>query len=269
MSGAEELGRRVIDYMSVIGSCETQGQLGRAASAECERVGITALASGMVTGPKSTSGDPFHFTTWPETWMRLYRERRWVEQDPVPRYAVVSGLPITWSALMRDLPATDAGHAIYRAARAHDFHEGYVTPVRTADGHLGLVSVATDRPNLPAAHCHFLQAVSTATLHRAEAIRVGVARAAVRTEQPPSFSPRERQCLALLVQGHTDREIASMLGITESTARFHVDNARTKAGARSRVHLAGTAAQWIGAPSPRPGRSGAGGGARTEPEGDG
>ncbi len=268
MSEAEELGRRVIDYMTVIAGCETQPQLESAASAACARVGITALASGMVTGPKSTSGNPFHFTTWPESWMLLYTEQQWADHDPVPRYAVVSGLPITWSALMRDLPPTDAGHAIYQAAKAHDFNEGYVTPVRTGDGHLGLVSVATDRPSLPPAHCHFLQNISTATLHRAEAIRIGESHAVARTESPPSFSARERQCLALLVQGHTDREIASLLGISESTARFHVDNARTKAGARSRVHLAGTAAQWIGAPPPaRPVRSGPVG--RTEPDGDG
>ncbi len=250
MSGAEELGRCVFDYMNVIGDCHTQSRLERAASAECARVGITALASGMVTGPKSTSGDPFHFTTWPDNWMRLYREQGWVEHDPVPRYAVVSGLPITWSAMMRDLPPADTGHAIYRAAMAHGFREGFITPVRTGDGHLGLVSVATDRAALPPAHCHFLQNISIATLHRAEAIRACGPTEAARPKQPPSFSARERQCLALLVQGHTDREIAAMLNISCSTARFHVDNAREKAGARSRVHLAGTAAQWIAAPPP-------------------
>jgi DNA-binding CsgD family transcriptional regulator len=259
VNGSDGLGRRVIDFMGQIGACRTQSELEAAASAECARVGITALASGMVTGPKSTSGDPFHFTTWPASWMDLYRERNWVEQDPVPRYAVVSGLPITWSGLMRDLPPSDAGHVIYRAARQHGFNEGYVTPVRTGDGHLGLVSVATDRTSLPPTHCHFLQAVCIATLHRAEAIRAEADLITPRLDSPPSFSARERQCLALLVQGHTDKEIAALLGISESTARFHVDNARIKAGARSRVHLAGTAAQWIGAPPRRPSGPDAGG----------
>ena len=254
----DELGRYVIDTIGSLSLCATPSQLERVASAACARVGITTIASGMVTGPKSTSGDPFHFNTWPDAWMRLYQSKGWVEQDPVPRYAVVSGLPVTWSALMRDLPAGDPGHAIYRAAREHGFNEGFVTPVRTADGQLGLVSVGTGLTELPPAHCYFLQGICTAVLHRAESIRVGE-----RGEErgwPPSFSARERQCLALLVQGHTDREIATLLGISVSTARFHVDNARVKAGARSRVHLAGTAAQWIMAPGTRLGGAASGAG---------
>lgn len=57
----------------------------------------------------------------------------------------------------------------------------------------------------------------------------------------PGFSPREIDCLSLLVQGHTDREIAKGLAITHATVRFHLDSARRKASARSRTHLAALA----------------------------
>jgi len=58
---------------------------------------------------------------------------------------------------------------------------------------------------------------------------------------PPGFSPRETDCLALLVRGYTDEEIATGLAITHATVRFHLDGARRKAGARSRTHLAALA----------------------------
>lgn len=51
----------------------------------------------------------------------------------------------------------------------------------------------------------------------------------------PHFSDRERDCLAFLADGRRDREIADLLGITEVTVRFHVDNARKKLGARNRT----------------------------------
>ena len=57
----------------------------------------------------------------------------------------------------------------------------------------------------------------------------------------PGFSPREIDCLSLLVQGHTDREIARDLAITHATVRFHLDSARRKTNARSRTHLAALA----------------------------
>ena len=57
----------------------------------------------------------------------------------------------------------------------------------------------------------------------------------------PGFSPRETDCVALLVRGCTDEEIAAGLAITHATVRFHLDGARRKAGARSRTHLAALA----------------------------
>ena len=57
----------------------------------------------------------------------------------------------------------------------------------------------------------------------------------------PRFSPRETDCMARLVLGLTDQEIARDLAITHATVRFHLEGARRKAGARSRTHLAALA----------------------------
>lgn len=67
----------------------------------------------------------------------------------------------------------------------------------------------------------------------------------VLTEKLMSFSPygdgrpplttRERDALALVAEGKTDWEISVILGVSEATARFHVDNARRKLGAVSRA----------------------------------
>lgn len=67
----------------------------------------------------------------------------------------------------------------------------------------------------------------------------------VLTEKLMSFSPyaagrpplttRERDALALVAEGKTDWEISVILGISEATARFHVDNARKKLGAVTRA----------------------------------
>ncbi|HTX48749.1 MAG TPA: helix-turn-helix transcriptional regulator [Caulobacteraceae bacterium] len=57
----------------------------------------------------------------------------------------------------------------------------------------------------------------------------------------PAFSPRETDCMARLVRGLTDQEIARDLAITHATVRFHLEGARRKAGARSRTHLAALA----------------------------
>jgi DNA-binding NarL/FixJ family response regulator len=51
------------------------------------------------------------------------------------------------------------------------------------------------------------------------------------------LTPRQRQVVDLIAQGSTDREIASVLRISESTAHKHVQNALRRANARTRSQL--------------------------------
>jgi LuxR family quorum sensing-dependent transcriptional regulator len=58
---------------------------------------------------------------------------------------------------------------------------------------------------------------------------------------PPNDAPaltltdRERDCLAFVADGRTDWQIAALLGISEPTVRFHLNNARRKLGAVNRA----------------------------------
>lgn len=51
------------------------------------------------------------------------------------------------------------------------------------------------------------------------------------------LTPRQRQVVEHIAQGATDREIAGVLGISESTAHKHVQNALRRANARTRSQL--------------------------------
>jgi DNA-binding NarL/FixJ family response regulator len=51
------------------------------------------------------------------------------------------------------------------------------------------------------------------------------------------LTPRQREVVELIAQGSTDREIAGVLQISESTAHKHVQNALRRANARTRSQL--------------------------------
>ena len=64
--------------------------------------------------------------------------------------------------------------------------------------------------------------------------------------RPPDdhgLTAREREVLALLVEGHTNRRIAETLFISESTAGVHVSNILGKLGVASRTEAATVAAR--------------------------
>lgn len=54
----------------------------------------------------------------------------------------------------------------------------------------------------------------------------------------PNLTPRELEVLKLLVNGETNKEIASALSLAEVTAKLHVGNILEKLGARDRTEAA-------------------------------
>ena len=199
-----------------------------------QQMNLQATAGGMLTGPKAQSGNLFYFNNWPESWLAIYRASGILELDPIVRWAMASGAPITWSDLANRLEPMDPGRELFLVAAQHGYKDGFALPVRTLTGHLGLYSVAGDRGALSLEEQSFLQVVGTAAMNHAETL----------AGQPelarplPSLTERERACVALLVHGLSERAIAANLGISPVTARFHLDNARLKMRASSRAHLA-------------------------------
>jgi DNA-binding CsgD family transcriptional regulator len=57
------------------------------------------------------------------------------------------------------------------------------------------------------------------------------------------LSPRERELVSLVAQGHTDAQIASQLYISVRTVRSHLDRIRDKTGCRRRADLTRLALQ--------------------------
>jgi len=62
-------------------------------------------------------------------------------------------------------------------------------------------------------------------------------------EAPIALTPRQRQIVDLIAQGATDREIATRLRISESTAHKHVQNALRRSKTRTRSQLVAVARQ--------------------------
>jgi DNA-binding CsgD family transcriptional regulator len=229
-----DLGRAAFDFAVQSQTKTSIPELTAALQAVSLPLGITAAASGYVSGPRAASLAPFHFTTWPEAWVKIYLENEFLLADPLPRWARASGRAITWSALFRILPPRDAGRRIIEAASAFGYAEGMAIPARGADNALGLVAFASSRPVITQAEQMFLTIIGRAAFEAAERIETGGKAgrvAAIMTE-------REIECLGLLVHGHSDREISRVLGVTEATVRFHIHNARQKSGAVSRTHMA-------------------------------
>ncbi len=191
----------------------------------------------MVTGSLALSANPTHFRNWDAGWLALYDAEGFLRIDPLIRWPIVSGEPGVWSEIYAHFPPRDPGRKVLQAAKDFGYHEGYVTPVRTREGAIGFVSVAGGRrAGFRSRERIYLEVISTTLLRHAEALlapdRTG--------SMPAPLSMREQECISLLRQGLTDGEIANVLRVSAATVRGHLDQARSKLGARNRTHLAVT-----------------------------
>jgi LuxR family quorum-sensing system transcriptional regulator CciR len=235
--GTESLGVQSLRYALAILETATLPALTLELEAAIAPLEITAAASGFVSGPRAVSPMPFQLTTWPQAWIDIYMANEFLLDDPLPRWARSSGQAISFSALSQILPPRDPGRRVIEAAAAFGYHEGMAIPMRAVDGALGLIAFATPRLVLSAAEQFYLTVIGRATFEAAERIE----RAGEPGRVAPIMTDREINCMALLVQGHSDRQIGEILGVSAPTVRFHLGNARSKSGAVSRTHLAALA----------------------------
>lgn len=50
------------------------------------------------------------------------------------------------------------------------------------------------------------------------------------------LTKRERDCLLLSGQGHSEKEVAQHLAISPNTVRVHIENVKRKLGASNKAH---------------------------------
>jgi DNA-binding NarL/FixJ family response regulator len=83
-----------------------------------------------------------------------------------------------------------------------------------------------------------IEAALPAAVEAAEGGQVVFPRSVLRAATAPPFSRREKQVLGMMVLGSTNHEIATQLGLAESTIKSHLSSAFEKLGVSSRSEAA-------------------------------
>lgn len=128
------------------------------------------------------------------------------------------------------------GLAVIRELRQNGRHTRIVAVARDPRGVLARPALNAGADALVSEH-----AATDALGAAVRAVRAGfvcVPRDSRRLLAKPTFSHREKEVLALLVAGMTNRQIAGRLYLSESTVKTHVTSAFTKLGVHSRKEAA-------------------------------
>jgi len=185
-------------------------------------------------------------------WNPVFVEQ-WVDQrlhlvSPIAAVCRMSTKPFCWEAEQVAAAVFDAGRRAdihWPLTPENGFSGGITVPVHLPRGRTGSVSWYARTPSVDsnavlAAHGDLLRLAAYHFMDLVYSLRLEV----VADTQPPfNLSDRELECLTWAALGRTDTEIGAMIHRSPTTARFHVDNAVRKLGARNRTQAVAIAAQ--------------------------
>lgn len=208
---------------------------------------------GLIRGPRH---GPVHrcppaeaevFGRFPAEFVELYIARGYVLLDPVCDRSLRSNRPFFWDhgRFLRGFRAPQ--RRVFQEARRFGIESGLAIPVHSADGAVGVFTVASGGWNrlwkaVRGEHSRLMAVafdVHEATLHRklAEARACG----SCRGPDPAGVGPlsvRERECLSWTLEGLTAEQIGDRLNISQFTVNRHASNAVRKLGCSNKHHAA-------------------------------
>lgn len=219
------------DFADALASC-----MSIAAVKDCFRDtiathGFNASACGAFLPTDSGPETHFFFQDWPQAWIELYAKRNFLAADYGVAEARRRISPFTWLEAKAERTLSRAEQEIWDTACEWGWTDGFSVPIHGPGGYFGLVTMAGKERPMPAALRGDLHQLAFLTHERCRAL-TGLTPVA---DPGETLTHRELECIRWVVAGKTDPEIAYLLGVSQTTVRTHVDQARRKLGARSRA----------------------------------
>jgi DNA-binding CsgD family transcriptional regulator len=197
------------------------------------KFGIHAFACGEIDLAERDRNVMF-IAEWPKAWVRYYLKSGLVDRDPILNALQVCRCAFSFNDIRRDPRFSNLDRAMVNAAVEHGWARGLAAPVARGGTRFGLVTlIGRGQEEFEPSQRTFLCLISECLLTRVRSLEAEVDYVA-----PAGMSRREIEAARLVVQGCSDAEIASRLGISESTAHHHVESARSHLKARTRAHMA-------------------------------
>lgn len=182
-------------------------------------------------------------TNHPDSWAARYRSEHYLEIDPLVQHCMRSTRPIVWHE--RERPDTKKVALMFDEARQHGLASGVAFSLhgRHREHSVFSLAIADTRPQDIRDLARQIGPAYLLLVHLHEAVRrLAFPRDAV--SHRVQLTARERETLLWVTDGKTSWEIARILGVSENTVIYHVNNAKRKLDANSRTQAAAKALAW-------------------------
>ena len=163
-------------------------------------------------------------SNYPPEWQARYLAQNYIKVDPVVSMAQARMQAFTWAAERPHQSADKLVRRFYREAGDFDIRSGVTIPIRTAFGHMSMLTLASHKPTLSLEKDidQIAAITAVAQLHAKLEQQDVEPTASVHVD----LKAKQALCLKWSAEGKTMKDIAAIENISFATVTFHLNNAR-------------------------------------------
>jgi DNA-binding CsgD family transcriptional regulator len=233
----------VPEFVSSVLDAKTGATLGDIVSQILQRIGFETFVYASLMPFEMADPRMVVVTNMSREWSARCSRLNYLETDPCVRSCLRRATPFLWDSKSAHQPngATFLSEMARCGVRC-----GIVLAVVSASGEDAMFVVCSSSPTLPDGQDLQLAIGRTylfASFFHERFFDKAREQAGAFDSGSPQVTKREREVLELAAHGHSSKRIAYELGISESTANFHIASIKRKFGARTRSQAIAHAVQ--------------------------
>lgn len=226
------------ELIAFAAACEAAQSLGDLETIWRRRMGeleFTFAALGAHADPLNPERASYVFQNYPETWIEHFSSQRYHLVDPVFRAVEAGAGEFVWTDPEFLQPLSWRQRRILNEASEVGLRHGRTHTLAPMLHLKASGSLVAGEPDMPDEIYAAGKLTNIVVHHRAAQL------CAVIAPQFAELRRRERQCLELCASGLTDAEVGRELSISVATVRRHIERARVRLGANTRIQAAARA----------------------------
>ncbi|MDG3085696.1 LuxR family transcriptional regulator [Vibrio hannami] len=226
--------RNMVKYAETLHKSLNANDVEQVLRAVAEHCNLTYYLFGISIPISFSRSHTAIFSNYPVKWRQLYDENNYVELDPTVNHCYSSTRAVIWNELEEKYSSRQE-KAFFKKAKSYGLISGLSVPVHGNKSELGIFSLASDRDydSFNKSELTEILLVSQAVAPIAFSKLIEIENSLLKREEK-KLTSRERDVIYWAAEGKTTWEIGYILGCSERTVYFHLNNATKKLGVVNR-----------------------------------
>lgn len=225
---------RIVDALAKAGSV---AEIHEQCSGLSEVSGFDLFQYGAIIPNPFTAPTVIIISGYPPEWLGHYLEQGYIGIDPIVTHCCSKTVAINWEETKPMEKECKTIRKFMGESRDFGLKSGMSFPVHPPHGGIAILSLASscqDHTQTKSLLKRTIPLIHQAAFHVHQAVQRVTGVSAMRHLEDP-LTEREKDCLQWTADGKTSWETAKILGISERTVKYHLQNACVKFNAVNRT----------------------------------